>query len=113
MRHCAIILFLTSAVKLLKASRVITKESPETTHGMEVAKQNASIFQVSKLSRFISNKCQKMLNFTIFTELFAKSDHTILPICDNYLITVDHQSPIGCNTFLPASRASNHDVTTI
>ena len=47
MRHCAIILFLTSAVKLLKASRVITKESSETTHGMEVAKQNASIFHIT------------------------------------------------------------------
>ena len=54
-----------------------------------------------------------MPNFTIFTELFAKLDHTVLPICDNHLITVDHRIPIGYNTFLRASRASSHDVTAI
>ena len=40
-----------------------------------------------------------MPNFTIFTELFAKLGHTVLPICDNHLITVDHWIPIGCSTF--------------
>ena len=54
-----------------------------------------------------------MLNFIIFADLFTKLDHTVLPICDNCLITVDHQIPIGCNTFLRASTASSHDVTTI
>ena len=54
-----------------------------------------------------------MQNFTIFTELFAKLGHTVLPICDNRLITVDHQIPIGYNTFLQASRASSHDITAI
>ena len=54
-----------------------------------------------------------MLNFTTFTELLAKLGHTILPICDNRLITADHRIPIGCNTFLWASRASSHDVTAI
>ena len=54
-----------------------------------------------------------MPNFTIFTERFAKLDHTVLPICDNRLFTVDHQIPIGCSTFLRASRASSHDVTAI
>ena len=54
-----------------------------------------------------------MPNFTTFTELFAKLDHTVLPICDNRLITVDHRIPIGCSTFLRASRASSHDVTAI
>ena len=38
-------------------------------------------------------------NFTIFTELFAKLDHTVLPICDNRLISFDYRIPIGCNTF--------------
>ena len=54
-----------------------------------------------------------MPNFTIFTGLFAKLDHIVLPICDNRLITVDHRIPIGCSTFLRASRASSHDVTAI
>ena len=54
-----------------------------------------------------------MLTFTIFTELLAKLGHTILPICDNHIIIIDHLIPIGCNTFLWASRASSHDVTTI
>ena len=32
---------------------------------------------------------------------------------DGHLITVDHQIPIGCNTFLWAARASSHDATAI
>ena len=32
---------------------------------------------------------------------------------DGHLITVDHWIPIGCNTFLWATRASSHDITTI
>ena len=54
-----------------------------------------------------------MLNFTIFTELFAKLGHTALAICDNRLITVDHRILIGCITFLQASTVSSHDVTAI
>ena len=54
-----------------------------------------------------------MPTFTIFTELLAKLDHTILPICDSHIITIDHLIPTGCNTFLWASRASSHDVTAI
>ena len=33
--------------------------------------------------------------------------------CDGQLIIVDHRIPIGCNTFLWATTASSHDVTTI
>ena len=54
----------------------------------------------------------KMPNFLIFTELLAKLGSTVLPICDNHLITIDHRILIRCNTFLQASRASSHDVTT-
>ena len=54
-----------------------------------------------------------MPTFTIFTELLAKLGHTIAPICDNHIITIDHLIPTGYNTFLWASRASSHDVTTI
>ena len=54
-----------------------------------------------------------MLIITIFTGLFAKLGHTILPICYNRLITVDHWIPIGCNTLLQASTASSYDVTAI
>ena len=54
-----------------------------------------------------------MLNFTTFTKLFTKLGHTIVPICHNCLITIDHQTPIGCNIFLRASTASSHGVTAI
>ena len=54
-----------------------------------------------------------MPNITIFTELFAKLDHTVLSICDNRLITVDHQITIGYNIFLWASTASSQDATAI
>ena len=54
-----------------------------------------------------------MLNFTILTELFAKLGHTVLSICDSLLIIIDHQIPIGYNTFLRASRASSHDIITV
>ena len=46
----------------------------------------------------------------IFTKLFIKLGHTILPICDYHLITIDHRIPIGCNTFL---QPSINDATTI
>ena len=54
-----------------------------------------------------------MLNFTIFTKLFTKLGHTVLPICDNRLVTIVHQIPIGCNTILWASRACSYDITAI
>ena len=54
-----------------------------------------------------------MLNFTIFTELFATLGHTVLLICDNHVITIDHWILIGCNTFLRTSRASSHGVIAI
>ena len=51
-----------------------------------------------------------MPNFTIFTKLLIKLGHTILPICDYHLITIDYRIPIGCNTFL---QPSINDATTI
>ena len=61
-------------------------------------------------SQFVSNKCQKMLNFTTFTKIFAKLSYTIFSICDSCLITSDHLILIGCTKFLQVSRSSNCDV---
>ena len=49
----------------------------------------------------------------IYKSHHTKLGHTVLPICDNRLITIDHWILISCNTFLRASRTSNHDITTI
>ena len=64
-------------------------------------------------TRFVSNKHQKMPNFIIFTELFAKLGYTEVSICDSRLITSDHRILNGCNTFLRGSRASSRDATAI
>ena len=55
-----------------------------------------------------------MRNFTTFTKLFEKLEHTVFSICDSHLITGDHRILIGHNTFnLWATRASSRDVTAI
>ena len=51
-----------------------------------------------------------MTNFSIFTKLLIKLGHTILPICDCHLITIDHRIPIDCNTLL---QPSSSDAATI
>ena len=53
------------------------------------------------------------IKFIVLLKSFAELGYTIQFIRDSRLITVNHRIPIGCNTFLWASRASSRDVTTI
>ena len=54
-----------------------------------------------------------MPKYTVSLKLFGELGCTVWFICDTRLITVDHQIPIDCSTFLRASRASIHDVSAI
>ena len=54
-----------------------------------------------------------MPKFTASLKLFEELGYTVWFIRDTRLITIDHQIPIGCNTFIQASRASSHDVSVI
>ena len=54
-----------------------------------------------------------MPKITISLKLFEELGYTVWFDRDTRLITIDHRIPIGCNTFLWASRASSRDVSAI
>ena len=49
----------------------------------------------------------------VLLKSFAQLGYTVCFVRDGCLIPVDRRIPIGCNTFLWASRASSRDVSAI
>ena len=54
-----------------------------------------------------------MTKSIVLLKSFAQLGYTICFACDSCLIPVDRRIPIGCNTFLWASRTSSRDVGAI
>ena len=54
-----------------------------------------------------------MTKCIVLLKLFAQLGYAVCFVHDGCLIPVDRRIPIGCNTFLWASRASSHDLSAI
>ena len=54
-----------------------------------------------------------MTKSIVLLKSFAQLGYTVCFDRDGCLIPVDRLLPIGCNTFVQASRASSHDVSAI
>ena len=54
-----------------------------------------------------------MTKSIVLLKSFTQLGYTVCFVRDSCLIPVDRQIPIGCNTFLQASRASSCDVSAI
>ena len=54
-----------------------------------------------------------MMKSIVLLKSFTQLGYTICFVRDGCLIPVDRRIPIGCNTFLRASRASSRDIRAI